>query len=95
MVPKFDEIVWQAMTEYLQEWDKWRDERGRMDTPDYTRTEIYIIPLVVGLLKNAENAEKLNKNLFRLNVILTFLAAVAAIPIIKEIFGFMISAFSK
>jgi hypothetical protein len=76
-IPKFDEKDWEAMTKYLQEWDNWRHERSRMDLPDLTGPEIYSIPLVLAILKNAENAERLNKTLLCLTVILTVLAAVS------------------
>jgi hypothetical protein len=82
-IPEFDEKDWEAMTKYLQEWDNWR-HRGHMDLPDFTRPEIYSIPPILALLKNAKNAEKLNKTLLCLTIILIVLTAVLAIPIIKE-----------
>jgi hypothetical protein len=65
-IPKFDERDWEAITKHIQEWDNWRHIKGHMDYPDYTRPDIYSIPIVLALLKNAGNAEKLNKTLLRL-----------------------------
>jgi hypothetical protein len=78
-IPNFDEKDWAAMIKYLQEWDHWRHANGHMDLPDHTGHEIYSIPLVLALLKNAEDTEKLNKTLLLLTIILTFLTAVITI----------------
>jgi hypothetical protein len=85
-IPKFDESEWEAITRYLQEWDSWRHIKGHMDRPEGTGPEIYSIPIALALLKNAENAEKLNKTLLFLTIILVVLTIVLAIPFMKEMF---------
>ena len=55
-----------------------------MDLPDFTGPEIYSIPLVLASWKSAENAEKLNKTIIYLTIILIVLTTVLAITAIKK-----------